>query len=79
VCDVYDALIWSRVYRPPWTHQEAMALLREQAGTGFDPRCVNALAEVLDREAGHEDELGRARANAAPKSLPGPSATARAS
>jgi HD-GYP domain-containing protein (c-di-GMP phosphodiesterase class II) len=35
-----------------------MALLREQAGTGFDPRCVNALAEVLDREAGHEDELG---------------------
>ena len=79
VCDVYDALISSRVYRPPWTHQEAMALLREQAGAGFDPRCVNALAEVLDREAGHEDELGRARANAAPKSLPGPPATAWAS
>ena len=79
VCDVYDALISSRVYRPPWTHQEAMALLREQVGTGFDARCVNALAEVLDREAGHEDELDRARANAAPKSLPGPPATAWAS
>jgi putative nucleotidyltransferase with HDIG domain len=80
VCDVYDALISSRVYRPPWTHQEAMALLREQVGTAFDARCVNALAEVLDREAGREDELERARANAAQKSLPGqPPATAWAS
>ena len=33
---------------------------------------MNALAEVLDREAGREDELERARANAATKSLPGP-------
>ena len=56
-----------------------MALLREQVGTAFDARCVNALAEVLDREAGHEDELDRARANAAAKSLPGPPATAWAS
>jgi HD-GYP domain-containing protein (c-di-GMP phosphodiesterase class II) len=65
VCDVYDALISPRVYRPAWTHQEAMALLREQVGTAFDARCVNALAEVLDHEAGREDELARARANAA--------------
>ena len=79
VCDVYDALISSRVYRPPWTHQEAMSLLREQVGTAFDARCVNALAEVLDREAGREDELARARADAADRSLPGPQATAWAS
>jgi putative nucleotidyltransferase with HDIG domain len=80
VCDVYDALISSRVYRPAWTHQEAMALLREQVGTAFDARCVNALAEVLDREAGREDELERARANAASKQPPSaPSAAAFAS
>jgi putative nucleotidyltransferase with HDIG domain len=79
VCDVYDALISSRVYRPAWTHAEAMALLRQQVGTAFDARCVGALAEVLDREAEPEDELGRARANAAAKSLPGPPATAWAS
>jgi hypothetical protein len=79
VCDVYDALISSRVYRPPWTHQEAMALLREQVGTAFDARCVNALAEVLDREAGREDELGRARANAASKQPPSAPAAAWAS
>jgi HD-GYP domain-containing protein (c-di-GMP phosphodiesterase class II) len=74
VCDVYDALISSRVYRPAWTHQEAMALLRQQVGTAFDARCVNALAEVLDREAGREDELERARANAASKLPTAPAA-----
>jgi HD-GYP domain-containing protein (c-di-GMP phosphodiesterase class II) len=78
VCDVYDALISSRVYRPPWTHQEAMALLREQVGTAFDARCVNALAEVLDIEAGRENEVERARENAASRTLP-PPATAWAS
>jgi hypothetical protein len=79
VCDVYDALISSRVYRPPWTHQEAMVLLREQIGTAFDAQCVNALAEVLDAEAGREDELARARATAQQKSRPGSPATAWAS
>ena len=33
VCDVYDALISTRVYREAWTHEEALALLlREEAG-----------------------------------------------
>ena len=47
-----------------------MALLREQVGTAFDARCVNALAEVLDIEAGRENELERARENAASRSFP---------
>ena len=79
VCDVYDALISSRVYRPPWTHQEAMALLREQVGTAFDARCVDALAEVLDREAGREDELDARQGRRGDRSLSGPQATAWAS
>lgn len=49
-CDVYDALISPRVYRPAWSHEQAVALLREQAGSGFDPRCVAALERVLRRE-----------------------------
>ena len=62
VCDVYDALISSRVYRPAWTHEEAMALLRERDRH----RLRRALrrrrsSEVLARErGGHE----RARAPA---------------
>ena len=50
VCDVYDALRTTRVYRPAWSHEKAMALLREGAGELFDPRCVDALDRVLGRE-----------------------------
>jgi HD-GYP domain-containing protein (c-di-GMP phosphodiesterase class II) len=50
VCDVYDALISSRVYRPAWTHEQAMELLREETGTAFDARCVTALEQVLARD-----------------------------
>jgi putative nucleotidyltransferase with HDIG domain len=50
VCDVYDALISQRVYREAWTHVRAIALLREESGTAFDPKCVAALERVLARE-----------------------------
>jgi hypothetical protein len=50
VCDVYDALVSPRVYRPPWAHSEACALLHSEAGTAFDARCVSALERVLERE-----------------------------
>ncbi len=53
VCDVYDALISQRVYRPAWTHEASMELLRRELGTAFDPRCVDALAQVLAGELGH--------------------------
>ncbi len=50
-CDVYDALLSVRVYRPAWTHEQAMSLLREETGTAFDAACVAALERVLLREA----------------------------
>jgi putative nucleotidyltransferase with HDIG domain len=56
VCDVYDALLSTRVYRPAWTHERAIAHLREGAGSQFDPRCVDALERILARE--HGDALG---------------------
>jgi putative nucleotidyltransferase with HDIG domain len=55
-CDVYDALISPRVYRPAWTHEEAMALLYRESGTAFDARCVRALEQILDREQGRIKE-----------------------
>jgi HD-GYP domain-containing protein (c-di-GMP phosphodiesterase class II) len=55
VCDVYDALVSPRVYRPAWTHEQAVALLRKESGSAFDPRCVAALERVLARE--HADNL----------------------
>jgi HD-GYP domain-containing protein (c-di-GMP phosphodiesterase class II) len=50
VCDVYDALLSERVYRPAWSHERAIQLLRDEAGTSFDPSCVTALERVLARD-----------------------------
>jgi putative nucleotidyltransferase with HDIG domain len=52
VCDVYDALISTRVYRDAWPHERALALLRDGAGASFDTGCVRALERVLARERG---------------------------
>ena len=50
VCDVYDALISERVYRPAWTHERALEHLKEGADKLFYGSCVEALADVLARE-----------------------------
>lgn len=50
VADVYDALTSARSYRDPWSHEEARRLLREGAGSQFDPVCVAAwLSLTVDR------------------------------
>ena len=48
VCDVYDALRSERVYREAWTHERALGLLRKEAGTASDARCVEGLERVLN-------------------------------
>ena len=42
-----------RVYRAAWTPERAFELLRDDAGSAFDERCVDALARVvgLERDA----------------------------
>ena len=54
VCDVYDALRSRRVYRDAWTHEQAIAFLRDGAGTQFEPLCVDALERLLARERNAE-------------------------
>ncbi len=43
VADVYDALISKRVYKPAFPHEKAMGILREGAGSHFDPDVIAAL------------------------------------
>ena len=50
VCDVYDALVSPRVYRPAWPQEDALALLREESDVGFDQRCVDALEHAVTVE-----------------------------
>ena len=49
VCDVFDALTSDRVYRDAWSVEDALALLRRDAGSAFDGACVHALERVLKR------------------------------
>lgn len=40
--DVYDALTMERPYKPAFTHERALQIIREETGTHFDPRVVEA-------------------------------------
>jgi len=46
LADVYDALTAPRVYKRPWTLDEAAEHLRREAGTHFDPEIVDAFLTV---------------------------------
>jgi putative nucleotidyltransferase with HDIG domain len=48
VCDVYDALTNRRVYREAWDADRAVALIRDETGSAFDPRCADALITELN-------------------------------
>jgi len=46
--DVYDALISRRVYKPAFSHDEAMTLIKKGAGTQFDPDIASAFIDIED-------------------------------
>jgi putative two-component system response regulator len=46
VADVYDALISRRVYKEPMPHEKAISIIRDGAGTHFDPDMVSAFLEI---------------------------------
>jgi HD-GYP domain-containing protein (c-di-GMP phosphodiesterase class II) len=47
VVDAYDAMTSDRPYRKAMSHQEAMAEIRAQAGTHFDPQVVDIFERVM--------------------------------
>lgn len=46
VADVYDALISKRVYKPAFSHTEAVRIIGEGAGKHFDPELVAAFMAI---------------------------------
>ena len=50
-CDSWNAMRTNRVYRKALTHDAALADLRANSGTQFDPRTVQALTPVIDPAA----------------------------
>ena len=51
VADAFEAMTSDRAYRSSIGHASARAELKRCAGTQFDPRVVDALLAVLDRDA----------------------------
>ena len=49
VADVYDALISRRVYKPPFPHEQAVAIITEGKGAHFDPDMVDAFLDISDQ------------------------------
>lgn len=47
IADVYDALISKRPYKKPFTHDEAMEIIRESSGTHFDPYIMEMCAPIF--------------------------------
>ncbi|MBF0621230.1 MAG: two-component system response regulator [Magnetococcales bacterium] len=48
IADVYDALISRRVYKPPFPHEKAVAIITEGRGSHFDPDMVDAFLEISE-------------------------------
>ncbi|MGO9444516.1 MAG: HD domain-containing phosphohydrolase [Thiobacillaceae bacterium] len=49
VADVYDALVSKRVYKPAYSHEQAVQTILTESGRHFDPDVVDALAEVTEK------------------------------
>lgn len=49
VADVYDALVSERVYKPAFPHEQCVAMIREGAGTQFDPELVEVFLRIEKR------------------------------
>lgn len=48
IIDVYDALVSVRVYKPAYSHAQAMQIIAEGRNKHFDPEIVDAFFEIED-------------------------------
>jgi len=46
IADVYDALVSTRPYKEAFSHEKSMEIIKENAGTQFDPVIVDVFLEV---------------------------------
>lgn len=49
IADVYDALISRRVYKAAFTHDAAIAIMREESGRHFDPEVLKGMLAIATR------------------------------
>ena len=61
VIDNWDALNSDRPYRKAWPREKAIGYLRQNAGSIFDPRVVEAFLEILENESHFRSFLASSR------------------
>ena len=63
VADVFDALVSKRSYKEPFSFEKAMEIIKEGAGTQFDPLIAEIFIESADEvrkiSIAHEEMLGQ--------------------
>lgn len=47
ICDVFDALMSKRPYKPAWSLEQTLAEIEDKAGSHFDPRLVESFMKIL--------------------------------
>ncbi|HEX8645284.1 MAG TPA: HD-GYP domain-containing protein [Thermoleophilaceae bacterium] len=55
-CDAYSAMTTDRPYRNAMPVEDAIAELRKNSGTQFEPRVVEALVAVVEADRAHADD-----------------------
>lgn len=54
--DVYDALTSDRPYRPAYSREEAIAIIRSLSGIQFDPRLTKEFLRLIQKTEGLEEQ-----------------------
>jgi putative two-component system response regulator len=74
IVDMYDALMHDRVYRPAMSEDDVLAIMRQNAGTHFDPLLLTCFFTQLDEirriTEEHPNELAEFHAAGHPESNP---------
>ena len=55
VADVYDALVSERPYKKPFTHEQAVEIIKNDSGKYFDPKIIEAFLNVENDFLTHEN------------------------
>ena len=48
IADVYDALVSERPYKEPFSHEQAVEIIRKESGKHFDPKLVEAFLNMAE-------------------------------
>ncbi len=62
IVDFYDALTMDRCYRPAFSDEEALSMLKAQRGLGFDPQLVDVFLDQAPAMRELRDSLNRSDA-----------------